>query len=47
MEFLGVSLTPVGGVFMNVVIEKDAANFIRKHSKDNSVTLFIKAASGG
>jgi hypothetical protein len=32
---------------MNIIIEKDATNFIRKHSKDNSVTLFIKAAGGG
>ena len=32
---------------MNINIEKDAADFIRKHSKDNSVTLFIKAAAGG
>lgn len=32
---------------MNIIVEKDAANLIRKHSKDNSVTLFIKAAAGG
>lgn len=32
---------------MNIIIEKDAANYIMKHSKDNSVTLFIKSASGG
>jgi hypothetical protein len=32
---------------MNIIIEKDAAHFINKHSKDNSVTLFIKQAGGG
>ncbi len=32
---------------MDIIIEKDAINFIRRHSKDNSVTLFIKSASGG
>lgn len=32
---------------MNIIIEKDAANFIRQHSKDNSVTLFTKSAGGG
>lgn len=36
----------LGGVFMNIIMEKNAANYIRKHSKDNSVTLFIKSASG-
>jgi hypothetical protein len=32
---------------MNILIDKDVSNFIRKSSKDNSVTLFIKAGSGG
>lgn len=32
---------------MDLIIDKDAADFIRKHSKDNSVTLFIKSAGGG
>ena len=32
---------------MNIIIEKNAANFIKKHSKDDSVTLFIKSAGGG
>lgn len=32
---------------MNIIIEKNAVNFIRKHTKDNSVTLFIKAGAGG
>ena len=32
---------------MNIIIEKDAVNFIRKRTKDNSVTLFIKAEAGG
>ena len=32
---------------MNIIIEKDAANFIRKHNKDISVTLFIKDGAGG
>jgi len=32
---------------MNIIIEKDAINFIKKHSEDNSVTVFIKSASGG
>jgi hypothetical protein len=40
-------MVPLGGEFMNVIIDKNAANYIEKHSKDNSVTLFIKSASGG
>jgi hypothetical protein len=32
---------------MNIIIDKNTADFIRKHSKDNSVTLYVKAASGG
>ncbi len=32
---------------MNIIIEKDAAAYIKKHSKDNSVTLFIQSAGGG
>jgi hypothetical protein len=32
---------------MNIKIEKDAAAFIKKRSTDKSVTLFIKAGSGG
>jgi hypothetical protein len=32
---------------MNIIIEKDAVNFIKKHTKDNSVTLFIKPGDGG
>jgi hypothetical protein len=32
---------------MNIIIEKDAVNFIKKHSKDSSVTLFIKASGSG
>ena len=41
------SLELQGGIFMNMIIEKDAANFIRKHSKDNSVTISLKDAGGG
>jgi hypothetical protein len=32
---------------MNIIIDKDAADFIKKRSKDYSVTLFIKQAGGG
>ena len=32
---------------MNIIIEKDAENFIKKHCKDNTITLFIKPPSGG
>jgi hypothetical protein len=31
---------------MNILIDKDVAKLIRKSSKDNSVTLFMKAGSG-
>jgi hypothetical protein len=33
--------------FMDIIIEKDAAAYIKKHSKDNSITLFIHSSSGG
>jgi hypothetical protein len=32
---------------MNIIIEKDAAKYIKKNSKDNSVSLYIQAAGGG
>jgi len=32
---------------MNIIIEKNAAAYIEKHSRDNSVTLYIQAAGGG
>ncbi|MGK0465755.1 MAG: hypothetical protein ACJAX4_001036 [Clostridium sp.] len=32
---------------MNIIIEKNAADFIGKRSNDNSVTLFVKSGSGG
>ena len=32
---------------MDIIIEKDSNNFIKKHCKDNSVTLFIKSPDGG
>lgn len=32
---------------MNIIIEKDAVNFIKKHSKDSSVTLLIKSSGSG
>lgn len=32
---------------MNIMIDKDVSNFIRKSSKDNAVTLFMKSGSGG
>ncbi|MDF2531668.1 MAG: hypothetical protein K0Q65_1249 [Clostridia bacterium] len=35
------------GVLMNIKIEKDAADYIKKHSKEHSVILFIKSGSGG
>jgi hypothetical protein len=31
---------------MNILIDKDVSKLIRKSSKDNSVTLFMKAGSG-
>ncbi|KUO71590.1 MAG: hypothetical protein APF77_05065 [Clostridia bacterium BRH_c25] len=33
--------------FVDIIIEKDAAAYIKKHSKDNSVTLYVCAAGGG
>jgi hypothetical protein len=35
------------GVLMNITIDKNVQSFIRKSTEDNSVTLFIKAGSGG
>lgn len=32
---------------MNIIIDKNVANFIRKSSKENAVTVFIKPGSGG
>lgn len=32
---------------MNIIIDKDAAAYINKHSKDKSVTLYIHAGGGG
>ena len=32
---------------MNIIIDKDAADYIRKHSKDNSVIIFAKFQGGG
>jgi hypothetical protein len=32
---------------MNIIIEKDAATYIKKHTKDCEVTLFIHSSSGG
>lgn len=32
---------------MNIIIEKNAVDFIAKYSKDNSVTLLVKSAGGG
>lgn len=32
---------------MNIIIEKNASDFIRNHSKDNAVILFTKQAGGG
>lgn len=37
----------LGGRYMNIIIEKDATNFIRKRSKDSSVTLLIKSLGSG
>lgn len=31
---------------MNIIIEENTVDFIRKHSKDNSVTLYVKSAGG-
>lgn len=33
--------------FVNIIIEKDAAAYIKRHSKDNAVALYIHAAGGG
>jgi hypothetical protein len=46
-EPIARSQITLGGLFMNIIIEKDAANYIKKHSKDNTVTLLIKTSSGG
>lgn len=32
---------------MNIIIEKNAVDFIAKYSKDNSVTLLVKSGGGG
>ena len=32
---------------MNIIIEMNAADYIRKHSTDNSVTLFVKSQGAG
>jgi len=32
---------------MNIIMEKDAAAYIKKHSADDSITLYIQAAGGG
>jgi hypothetical protein len=32
---------------MNLIIEKDAIAYIKKHTKDSAVTLYIHAAGGG
>ena len=32
---------------MNLIIEKDAVAYIKKHNKDSAVTLYIHAAGGG
>lgn len=32
---------------VNIIIEKDAAQYIKKHTKDDSVTLYIHSAGGG
>jgi hypothetical protein len=37
----------LGGVVMNIIIDKNATDFIRNHSKDNAIILFTKHAGGG
>jgi hypothetical protein len=32
---------------MNIIIDKDAAEYIKKHSKDNSIFLYIHSGGGG
>lgn len=32
---------------MNITMEKDAASFIKKYCKDNSITLLIKSSGNG
>lgn len=32
---------------MNIIIEQNAAQYIKKHSKDSSATLLIKSGGGG
>jgi hypothetical protein len=33
--------------WMNIIIDKDAAEYIKKHSRDNSVFLYIHSGGGG
>ena len=33
--------------FLNIIIEKNAAEYIKKHAKDDSITLYIHSAGGG
>jgi len=48
MGFFVIKVTFVNEVaFMNIIIEKDAAAYIKKHSKDNSVLLYIHTSSAG
>jgi hypothetical protein len=32
---------------MNIMIEKDAEAYIKKHSRDNAVMLYIQGSGGG
>ncbi|HOR86902.1 MAG TPA: hypothetical protein PLL98_10515 [Bacillota bacterium] len=33
--------------YLDIIIDKDAAEYINKHSKDNSIALYVHSASGG
>ena len=32
---------------MNIIIDKKAADYIKKHSKDNAITLLVTVTGGG
>jgi len=33
--------------YMNIIIDKEAVEYIKKHSKDNSIYLYIHSGGGG
>jgi hypothetical protein len=32
---------------VNIIIDKKAADYIKKHSKDNAITLLVTVTGGG